>query len=63
MRGRVGARESKMVINNQNLYSTPGVLFPSIVDRSANGIYLSNERADVDKALENRRRKVGSYAQ
>lgn len=58
-RARVATRGSKLVINNQKLYREPSALFPGILDRSTNGIYLSNERADVDKALENRKRKVG----
>ncbi|GMH45422.1 hypothetical protein BSKO_13379 [Bryopsis sp. KO-2023] len=49
---------AKMVITNEELYSDPAKLFPGMTDRSINGIYLSNERLDVDRALENRRRKV-----
>lgn len=58
--GRCSAAVSgnKLVITNDELYSKPSKLFPGMVDRSINGIYLSNERSAVDEALEGRRRKV-----
>lgn len=49
---------SKLLITNRDLFGDLEKVFPNIIDRSINGIYLSNERSDVDKHLQNRGRKV-----
>ncbi|CAD7697247.1 unnamed protein product [Ostreobium quekettii] len=58
VRGLPTMVSDKLTITNSDLYVEPSQIFPAILDRSINGIYLSNERLDVDKEVENRRRKV-----